>query len=124
MKNIIHFEKYAYEDIPTDFQLSSRPQKTYSGSFKKWAQFESDRMGIEKILREILSVSLGEEFSDWVLIYLYSNNAFSVIIPPVETLEENQILQKKIVRILSESSGSRKISEGPVTHEGFRIGFF
>lgn len=124
MKNITHFENYAYEDIPTDFQISSRPQKPYSGSFKKWAQFESDRMAIEKILREILSVSLGEEFSDWVLIYLHNNNAFSVIIPPVETLEENKILQKKIVAILSESSGSRKISEGPVTHEGFRIGFF
>ena len=124
MKNITHFENYSYEDVPTDFKLSSRPQKPYTGSFKEWVDFESDRIRIEKILREILNVSLGEEFSDWVLIYLHSNNSFSVIVPPVETLEENQILQKKIVRILSESSGSRKISEGPVTHEGFRIGFF
>lgn len=124
MKNITHFENYGYEDIQTDFKLSSKPKKLYTGSFKKWVEFESDRIQIEKIIREILSFSLGEEFLDWVLIYLHSNNRFSVIVPPVETLEENQILQKKIVRILSKNSGSRKISEGPVTHEGFGIGFF
>lgn len=120
MNKISKFENFSLPDVFTDFRISSRPNK-YTGTFNKWADFESKRVKIEATLREILKASLGEEFVDWVLIYLHDLNSFSIITHPVENIEENQILQRKIVGILSEYSSSGKISAGPVTHEGFRV---
>jgi hypothetical protein len=122
MNKITKFENFSYPDVKNDFQISSRPKK-YRGSFNKWSDFESKRVKVENVLREILKVSIGEEFVDWILIYLHDMNSFSIITPPVEDIQENEILQRKIVGILSEHSGSRKVWLGPVTHECIRIGY-
>ena len=120
MNKISKFENFSLPDVSTDFRISSGPNK-YTDTFNKWADFESKRVKIEATLREILKASLGEEFVDWILIYLHDLNSFSIITQSVEDIEENQILQRKIVGILSEYSSSGKIWAGPVTHEGFRV---
>jgi hypothetical protein len=123
MNKITKFENFSYPDVDNDFQISSRPRK-YTGTFNKWADFESKRVKIEATLREILKASLGEEFVDWILIYLHDLNSFSIITPPVEDTRENELLQRKIVGILSENTTFGKVTAGPVTHEGFRIVYF
>lgn len=123
MNKITKFENFLYSDVDNDFQISSGPKK-YTGTFKKWSDFESKRVNLEKVLREILMASLGEEFVDWVLIYYHDMNSFSIITPPVEDTRENELLQRKIVGILSENTTFGKVTAGPVTHEGFRIVYF
>jgi hypothetical protein len=99
------------------------PTPNYAGVFKKWAISEEQRNNIEKIFREILFSSVGEEFKDWVLVYYHNLGRFSVIMPPVENTKENELLAKQVLKILEGYAGPGKVAINSVNWDGFSIDY-
>ncbi|NBP56791.1 hypothetical protein EBU71_09740 [bacterium] len=136
MKNLKLFDHFFFgnADVGNKDKVEKKPQTqpglthqnptpNYAGVFKKWAVSEEQRNKIEKIFREILFSSVGEEFKDWVLVYYHNLGRFSVIMPPVENTKENELLAKQVLKILEGYAGPGKVAISSVNWDGFSIDY-